>query len=73
MTREQQNPASRLLAAALNWIRDLFGRRRGQPPPAGVREPLRPRPNLPAAAVALEEPRTVRTRRIRLTRRHPSD
>jgi hypothetical protein len=38
----------------------------GQPPAAGVREPRRPRPPLPAAAVALAEPRT--RHRARLTR-----
>jgi hypothetical protein len=38
----------------------------GQPPPAGVREPRRPRPTLPAAAVALAEPRTRPG--VRLTR-----
>jgi hypothetical protein len=39
----------------------------------GVREPLRPRPTLPAAAVALDEPRTALKRRIRLSKRHPRD
>ncbi|MGN6791804.1 MAG: hypothetical protein ACTHJW_05375 [Streptosporangiaceae bacterium] len=35
-----------------------FGRRGGSwPPPAGVREPRRPKPNAPAGAVALAEPR----------------
>jgi hypothetical protein len=44
---------------------DLFMRWRGHPPElAGVREPRRPRPTPPAAAVALAEPRT--TRRFRL-------
>ncbi|HEX3963749.1 MAG TPA: hypothetical protein VHZ03_45105 [Trebonia sp.] len=38
----------------------------GGRPPAGVREPRRPRPTLPAAAVALAEPAT--RHRIRLTR-----
>jgi hypothetical protein len=44
-----------------------------RPPMAGVREPLRPRPTLPAAAVALDEPRTALKRRIRLNKRHPKD
>jgi len=38
-----------------------FGRRGGQggdwPPPAGVREPRRPKPTAPAGAIALAEPR----------------
>jgi hypothetical protein len=38
---------------------DQVMRWRGHPPQqAGVREPRRPRPTLPAAAVALAEPRT---------------
>jgi hypothetical protein len=41
---------------------------RGHPPElAGVREPRRPKPTLPAAAVALDEPRT-RLRRLRWIR-----
>jgi hypothetical protein len=71
MTREYRRPVQRRLAAALRRIRNRFGRRREQPPPAGVREPRRPRPTLPAAAVALAEPRTARTRRIRLISRRP--
>jgi len=48
-------------------LRRLLGRfGRGQRPPAGVREPRRPRPTLPAGSVALAEPR-VRPR-IRLRR-----
>jgi len=48
-------------------LQRLFRRfRPGGPPPAGIREPRRPRPTLPAAAVAVAEPRTLR--RIRLTR-----
>lgn len=35
-----------------------FGRRGGNwPPPAGVREPRKPKPNAPAGAIALAEPR----------------
>jgi hypothetical protein len=38
---------------------DQITRWRGHPPEtAGVREPRRPKPTLPAAAVALAEPRT---------------
>jgi hypothetical protein len=63
---------------AVNWrgagraLRRLFDRltsRGRRPPLAGVREPRRPRPTLPAAAVALEEPRTAGKRRIRMNRR----
>jgi hypothetical protein len=43
---------------------DRVKRWRGRPPEkAGVREPRRPKPTLPAAAVALAEPRT-RLRRL---------
>jgi hypothetical protein len=57
---------------AVAGLRRLFERltHRGRRPPlAGVREPRRPRPTLPSAAVALAEPRTARQRRIKLTRR----
>jgi hypothetical protein len=44
---------------------DRFRRWQGRPPEeAGVCEPRRPQPTLPAAAVALDEPRT----RLRLRR-----
>jgi hypothetical protein len=47
---------------------DRIMRWRGRPPEkAGVREPRRPKPTLPAAAVALDEPRT-RPRRLRWTK-----
>ena len=46
-------------------VADRVMRWRGRPPePAGVREPRRPKPTLPAAAVALAEPRT-RPRHLR--------
>jgi len=55
------------LAAAVRWIRDLLSRSRPSPPPGGgVREPRRPRPTLPAAAIALAEPRTEVRRWLRL-------
>jgi hypothetical protein len=55
------------LAAAVRRIRDLLSRSRpSRPPDAGVREPRRPRPTLPAAAIALAEPRTEVRRWIRL-------
>ena len=47
---------------------DMVKRWRGRPPEkAGVREPRRPKPTLPAAAVALAEPRT-RLRRLPWTK-----
>ena len=69
MTRE---PVSEVWRGMAGWLRRLFDRlthRGHRPPRAGVREPRRPRPNLPAAAVALDEPRTGLKRRIRLNRR----
>jgi hypothetical protein len=46
-------------------VADQIMRWRGRPPElAGVREPRRPKPTLPAAAVALAEPRT-RPRHLR--------
>ncbi|HEX4256510.1 MAG TPA: hypothetical protein VH089_15550 [Streptosporangiaceae bacterium] len=56
---------------ALQRFIDRLTRRGRRPPAAGVREPRRPRPTLPAAAVALDEPRATLKRRIRLTRRRP--
>ena len=67
-----------LTSLSLAWEHTVAGWRRlferlahrgRKPPLAGVREPRRPRPTLPAAAVALAEPRTARQRRIKLTRR----
>jgi hypothetical protein len=63
------------LTAPLRWFTSHFGPhpswgfslwRRRRPDAAGVREPRRPKPTLPAAAVALAEPRTEIRRRIRL-------
>ena len=62
------NPVVIALTAPERWaidqVRGLnsggrgLGRRRGSgPPPAGVREPRRPRPGAPAGAIALAEPR----------------
>ena len=62
------------LTAALPWISDLLRRTRpSRPPEAGVREPRRPRPTLPAAAIALAEPRTEVRRWIRLGSRRGQD
>jgi len=57
------NPLWIALTAPSRWLLDrASGYRhrggRGSPPAAGVREPRRPRPSLPSAAVALAEPRT---------------
>jgi hypothetical protein len=64
------NPVLIALTAPERWaidqVRELssgggfgwFGRRGGNwPPPAGVREPRRPKPGAPAGAIALAEPR----------------
>jgi len=73
MTRETRFPARHNMAAALRRVLDRIRNwRRRSPPPAGVREPRRPKPGLPAAAVALKEPR-VRTRWIRLVSRRGDD
>jgi hypothetical protein len=61
------------LTAPVRWARDRLRRPRQLPPEAGVREPRRPRPTLPAAAVALAEPRTEVRRWIRLTNRRDED
>jgi hypothetical protein len=56
-----------VLTALLQWLGHLLhGGRMARPPEAGVREPRRPRPTLPAAAIALAEPRTEVRRLIRL-------
>ena len=63
-----------LLTAALQLVRDLLrGRRPSRPPEVGVREPRRPKPNLPAAAIALAEPRTEARRLIRLRNLRDTD
>jgi len=56
------------LARMTRAVVDRVMRWRGHPPElAGVREPRRPKPTPPAAAVALAEPRTG-LRRLRWTR-----
>jgi hypothetical protein len=63
-----------LLTAAFQWVRDLLrGRRSSRPPEVGVREPRRPKPTLPAAAIALAEPRTEVRRLIRLRNLRDTD
>ena len=63
-----------VLTAALQWVRDLLrGRRPSRPPDGVVREPRRPRPTLPAAAIALAEPRTEVRRLIRLRNLRDTD
>lgn len=58
-----------LLWIVLTAANMLSWHRRQHPPAdlAGVREPRRPKPTLPTAAIALAEPRTERRQRIRLT------
>jgi hypothetical protein len=57
MDEGNPNAILRLLTSAIEWLRGRFKPgRTTQPPMAGVREPRRPKPTLPAAAVALEEP-----------------
>jgi hypothetical protein len=63
------SPAWHRVISVLQQLLSRLTRRGRRPPLAGVREPRRPRPTLPAGAVALAEPRTERRRRIKLTRR----
>lgn len=68
-----RNPARRALVALRHWATNRVKRWRGQPPQlAGVREPRRPKPTLPSAAVALAEPRVER-RWFKLTGGHDAD
>ncbi|HEY2489194.1 MAG TPA: hypothetical protein VGI37_06800 [Streptosporangiaceae bacterium] len=74
MGRERRRRRLRAaLAGMARSVTDRVMRWRGRPPePAGVREPRRPKPTLPAAAVALAEP-PVRVRRwFRLTSDPPA-
>jgi hypothetical protein len=74
MTRVRRNPAWNALTALARSVTDRVKRWRGHPPEKeGVREPRRPRPTLPSAAVALAEPRTGLPRWIRLTGRRDTD
>jgi hypothetical protein len=71
MTQERRHVNGHGLTAAVRWVRShlLWWRRR--PPMVGVREPRRPKPTLPGAAVALKEPRTMRW--IKLGNRHSGE
>jgi hypothetical protein len=55
MDEGRPNTILTLLTSAIAWLRGRFKPEATQPPLAGVREPRRPKPTLPAAAVALEE------------------
>ncbi len=70
MEQERRNAMLALMLAALRWVSRYPRRPRASPPKAGVREPRRPKPTLPAAAVALDEPRTKV--RVRLTTSDPA-
>jgi hypothetical protein len=72
MRLEDRGSASSALASMARAAIDRVKRWRGRPPEdAGVREPRRPRPTLPVAAVALAEPRVGRW--FKLTRRNGTD
>jgi hypothetical protein len=59
------SPVREALTSVARSVTDRVKRWRGNPPEeAGVREPRRPRPNLPAASVALDEPRIGLYRRF---------
>jgi hypothetical protein len=61
------------MAASLQRVLDHIRNWRRRPPMAGIREPRRPKPALPAAAVALEEPRTGLKHWIKLGNRRGDD
>jgi hypothetical protein len=72
------NPVVAVLTAPLRWARLLLARDdpkgwRRRPPGVGVREPRRPKPTLPAAAIALADPRADRCMRIRLRNLRDTD
>jgi hypothetical protein len=73
MGREHRQSVWTVLIAPIRWAADRFRRRRGRPPEAGVREPRRPKPPLPAGAVALAEPKVGVRRWIRLISRRDTD
>jgi hypothetical protein len=61
------------MTASLQRMLDHIRNWRRRPPMAGIREPRRPKPTLPAAAVALAEPRTSRKHWIKLGNRRGDD
>jgi len=64
MGRDYRNPVRNALTKMARSVQDRVMRWRGHPPQeSGVREPRRPRPTLPAAGVALDEPRIALYRR----------
>jgi len=70
MSREHRNPAWNALTIMARSVIDRVQRWRGHPPEKErVREPRRPRPSAPGAAVALAEPRTGLHRWIRISGR----
>jgi hypothetical protein len=73
MTRGHQDSLRRGLTTALHWVRSHLPRWRRRPPTVGIREPRRPKPTLPAAAVALKEPRVGFMRWIKLGSERPGD
>ena len=73
MARGNSNPVWDALTGRTRWVFDRIRRRRPLPPMAGVHEPRRPKPTLPALAVALDEPRGGLRRRIKLIGRRDSD
>jgi hypothetical protein len=74
MSRLRRNQAWNALTGLARSVTDRIKSWRGHPPEeAGVREPRRPKPTLPGAAVALAEPRTGVFRWIKLTGRHDTD
>jgi hypothetical protein len=73
MEQGRRNLVVAALDAAARWARDYRSRWRRRPPAAGVREPRRPKPTLPAAAIALAEPRTDRRLWIKLISRRDTD
>jgi hypothetical protein len=75
MGQGRRNVVWVLLITATRWARNNAGRwkRKQRPPAVGVREPRRPKPTLPAAAIALAEPRTDLRRRIKLINLRDTD
>ena len=73
MTQERRHANGHGLVAVLHWVRSHLPRWRRRPPTVGVREPRRPKPTLPAAAVALKEPRTGLMHWIKLGNRHTGE